>query len=95
MIRQLRGTHKVAVLSNAPAGLTQWLDDWDIGGLFDVIFCSGDEGVAKPDPVAFERTLERLGVAPEEAVFIDDSPGHVAAARAGECAEFTSRPRRR
>jgi HAD superfamily hydrolase (TIGR01509 family) len=27
-------------------------------------------------------TLERLGVAPEEAVFIDDTVGHVEAARA-------------
>lgn len=81
LIRALRGRYGLAVLSNAPPGLARWLADWEIDGLFDVIFCSGDEGVAKPDAAAFERTLERLGVAPEEAVFIDDSPGHVAAAR--------------
>ena len=82
LVRTLHGQYKLAVLSNAPPGLVRWLDEWSIKGLFDVVFCSGDEGVAKPDPVAFERTLERLGVAPQEAIFIDDSPRHVAAARA-------------
>jgi len=59
-----------------------WLADWNIGHLFDVVFCSGDEGVVKPDPAAFEMTLARLGVEPEEAVFIDDTVEHVRAAEA-------------
>jgi HAD superfamily hydrolase (TIGR01509 family) len=46
-----------------------------------VVFCSGDEGIAKPDPKAFELTLERLGLKPNEAVFIDDTREHVEAAR--------------
>jgi HAD superfamily hydrolase (TIGR01509 family) len=50
--------------------------------LFDVVFCSGDEGVAKPDPAAFVATLERLGVERGSAVFIDDTPENVEAARA-------------
>ena len=84
LIRHLRqqGQHKLAILSNNPPGLAQWLDDWGMLDLFDLVFCSGDEGAAKPDPAAFEMTLERLGVAPEEAVFIDDTPGHVEAAQA-------------
>ncbi len=84
LIRRLRwkGRYKLAVLSNSPPGLRRWLADWGVLDLFDVVFCSGDEGVAKPDPAAFLITLERLGVAPEEAVFIDDTPGHVEAARA-------------
>ena len=81
-IRSLRGQYKLAVLSNAPSGLVRWLGDWQIGDLFDLIVCSGDVGVAKPDPAIFELTLDRLGVSAEEAVFIDDSRGHVAAANA-------------
>jgi HAD superfamily hydrolase (TIGR01509 family) len=46
-----------------------------------VVICSADEGVAKPDPAAFQLTLDRLGIAPSEAVFIDDTLGHVGAAR--------------
>ncbi len=83
LIRRLRAEdrYKLAVLSNSPPGLARWLDEWGILDLFDVVFCSGDEGVKKPDPAAFEITLERLGVEPEEAVFIDDTTGHVQTAR--------------
>jgi epoxide hydrolase-like predicted phosphatase len=82
LIRRLHGHYKLAILSNSPPGLARWLADWEILDLFDVVVCSGDEGVVKPDPAVFELTLERLGVAPEEAVFVDDYPGHVEAARA-------------
>jgi putative hydrolase of the HAD superfamily len=82
LIRQLHGYYKLAILSNSPPSLAQWLDDWGVLDLFDVVFCSGDEGVKKPAPAAFQVTLERLGVAPEEAVFVDDTLGHVQAAQA-------------
>jgi epoxide hydrolase-like predicted phosphatase len=82
VIRRLRGCCKLAVLSNSPSGLARWLEDWEILDLFDVVFCSGDEGIVKPDPRAFVLTLERLGISPEEAVFIDDTQKHVEAARA-------------
>jgi HAD superfamily hydrolase (TIGR01509 family) len=82
LIRRLRGRYRLAVLSNAPAGLARWLADWGILELFDVVVCSGDEGVVKPGPAIFELTLARLGVAAGEAVFVDDTIGHVEAARA-------------
>jgi putative hydrolase of the HAD superfamily len=81
LMRRLHGRHKLAVLSNSPPGLTRWLADWNILYLFDMVFCSGDEGVVKPEPSAFEITIQRLGVEPEEAVFIDDTAEHVAASR--------------
>jgi HAD superfamily hydrolase (TIGR01509 family) len=82
VIRALQGRYKLAVLSNSPPGLTRWLDSWKILDLFHVVFCSGDEGIVKPNPRAFARTLERLEVRPDEALFIDDTPEHVDAARA-------------
>lgn len=81
LIRRLHGRYRMAVLSNHPAGLGQWLIDWDIRHLFDVLVCSGDEGRIKPDPAIYHATLDRLEVRPSEAVFIDDTAGHVAAAR--------------
>jgi putative hydrolase of the HAD superfamily len=81
LIRKLRGRYKLAILSNSPPDLSRWLADWQMRDLFDVVFCSGDEGRIKPDPAAFKLTLERLGVEPGEAVFIDDTPEHVEAAR--------------
>jgi len=82
LIRRLHGRYKLAVLSNSPPGLARWLSDWRILDFFDVVFCSGDEGITKPDPAAFRITLERLGVKPEETVFIDDTMEHVKAAGA-------------
>ena len=81
LIRKLRGHYKLAILSNAPPDLTRRLADWEMRDLFEVVFCSGDEGMIKPDPAAFKLTLERLGVEPGEAIFIDDTPEHVEAAR--------------
>lgn len=82
LIRRLHGQYKLAILSNSPPGLTKWLAEWDISDLFDVVFCSGDEGVTKPDPTAYNVTLLKLHVEPGEAVFIDDTPENVEAARA-------------
>jgi putative hydrolase of the HAD superfamily len=81
LIQELHGHYRLAVLSNAPRGLSQWLAEWRILDFFDLVFCSGDEGVVKPDAMPFEVTLERLGVQPGEAVFIDDTREHVEAAR--------------
>ena len=82
IVRGLHGCCRLAILSNHPPGLGCWLRDWGIDRLFDVVYCSGDEGHVKPEPVVYQATLERLGVLADEAVFIDDTPGHVAAARA-------------
>ena len=73
LIRQLHGRYKLAVLSNSPPGLAQWLSDWGILDLFNVVYCSGDEGMAKPQPAVYNSTLKRLGTSPHEAVFIDDT----------------------
>ena len=81
LLRRFYGRYQLAVLSNNPPGLDQWLHDWGIRDLFDVVFCSGDEGLVKPDAAAYQAVLQRLRVKPEEAVFIDDTIEHVLAAR--------------
>ncbi len=47
---------------------------------FDGTVVSGFEGVAKPDPRAFELLLERFGLDAASTLFIDDSSKNVAAA---------------
>jgi 2-haloacid dehalogenase len=56
------------------------LEIYDFLGWFDGYFISGLEGVIKPDPEYFRRALERLGLRPDEVVFIDDRPDNTAAA---------------
>jgi len=40
--------------------------------LFDAVVISGDVGLHKPEPEIFTMGAERIGVAPEECVFVDD-----------------------
>jgi glucose-1-phosphatase len=48
----------------------------------DRAYVSAAFGLRKPDPDVFLRCLERLGVAPEASLFVDDSPANVVGARA-------------
>ena len=48
--------------------------------LFDEVVISGEVGMRKPDPRIFALALERIQVAPQRSVFVDDHPGHLAAA---------------
>jgi putative hydrolase of the HAD superfamily len=43
---------------------------------------SCEAGYAKPDPRIYHAALRRLAASPGSARFIDDTPGHVAAAQA-------------
>jgi putative hydrolase of the HAD superfamily len=53
-----------------------------IAELFDAVIDSSEVGMRKPDPAIFALALRELGdIAPEHAVFLDDFPGNVAAAR--------------
>jgi len=82
LIRYLRDAgYRTALLSNAPTGLRQHLEQLGIADAFDVIVTSGCEGLMKPDATIFELTLARMGVAAEEAIFVDDSRVNLAAAR--------------
>ena len=53
-----------------------------LSGRFDVFVESSVEGLRKPDPRIYTLTCERLGVAPSEAVFLDDIGSNLKAARA-------------
>ncbi len=48
---------------------------------FADIVVSGEVGLAKPDPRIFGLAIERCRLDPPRTVFIDDSPGNVAAGR--------------
>ena len=50
-------------------------------GLMEDVIVSGREGMAKPDRRIFELVVERSGVDPSRAVFVDDKQVNVDAAR--------------
>ena len=47
-------------------------DEGMLEELFDAVVISGDVGLHKPDPAIFRLGAERIGVPPEECVFVDD-----------------------
>ena len=63
---------RVGVLSNAPSDLPKMLDRLGLLPHLDFAVVSAVEGVRKPDRRIFERTLERAGVAAEEALHVGD-----------------------
>lgn len=73
----------VAMLSNS-FGLHPYDPYNHIGvrALFDVTVISEHEGIAKPDPVIYQRTLDRMGLAASECVFVDDNAGNLPPAEA-------------
>jgi len=82
-IRRLRPRYQTAIISNATDRLrTTLAEEHLIADAFDLIVCSAEERVMKPEPRIYNLTLDRLGREPAEAVFIDDSAPNVAAARA-------------
>jgi epoxide hydrolase-like predicted phosphatase len=81
-IRTLKPRYKTGVISNAWGQLDELLAEWEIADAFDVVIGSGDEGIMKPDPAIFRLALERLGIEPGEAVFIDDFIENIQGARA-------------
>ncbi|MEP7205202.1 MAG: HAD family phosphatase [Candidatus Saccharibacteria bacterium] len=66
--------YRLGLISNAPSKLIrQLLADNNLNRLFDKIVISSEVGMVKPHPDIFEHTLLELGIAADEALFIDDN----------------------
>lgn len=75
----LRPLYKLAIICNG--GSREAMNrKFRLGELVDLMVFDGEEGVSKPDPCMYLRTLARLGVLPEETVFVDDKQANVGAA---------------
>jgi putative hydrolase of the HAD superfamily len=82
-LRSLRPRYQTALLSNAWDDLRAVLErELKILDAFDQVIISAEVGLMKPDERIFHLALERLGVAPREAVFVDDYSENIDGARA-------------
>lgn len=71
---------RLAILTN---NVREWQPRWMPllpDGMFELIVDSGFEGVRKPEPEIYERTLSRLGLEPGDCAFVDDLEVNVTAA---------------
>ena len=85
LLGELKGRFALAILSNASwreEQMRQMLhNDLELPeDTFDVIVTSSSASVVKPHLEIFRQVLARLGVQPEEAIFVDDMPQFTAAA---------------
>lgn len=82
-IRSLKPDFKLAMVSNVSsrASLDRRFHEGELDQLFDVVIPSGDVGYEKPDHRIYELAAQKLDVAPQECLFIDDIVEFCEAAR--------------
>jgi epoxide hydrolase-like predicted phosphatase len=81
-IRNRLKTHfKIGLLSNVAKDRTQELFSAEDIAAFDDIVLSFRVGIAKPDPEIFKLASSRLGLRPDECLFIDDLEKYLFGAR--------------
>lgn len=75
LLAELRERYCVGLLTDGPSRAQRsklerlgWTD------LFDVVVVTGELAAGKPDPRAFAALTDRLGVPPEETVYVGDNP---------------------
>jgi putative hydrolase of the HAD superfamily len=86
-VRTLRveGYRLGLITNNVSEGRATWRAMLPLDELFEIVVDSSEVGMRKPNPAIFHHALALLGgIAPEAAVFLDDSSGNVIGAqRAG------------
>jgi putative hydrolase of the HAD superfamily len=73
-LRELRDRgYRLAMLTN---NVREWEARWramlPVDDLFELVIDSAFVGLRKPDPAIYRLTCDRLGVAPDECLFVDD-----------------------
>ncbi|BFO12694.1 hypothetical protein GGER_52040 [Serratia rubidaea] len=76
--------HRVVVLSNTNRlHCNYWPQHYpEVAAAADHLYLSQDLGLRKPEPAIYQRVLEAENTPAEQAVFFDDHPDNIAAARA-------------
>ncbi len=73
LANNLRNNYKVAILSNINILHYTYLKQYfPVFSIFHNVFASCEMGLVKPDLQIYSKTLDTLGVAPEEAFYTDD-----------------------
>jgi len=80
-LREIRPPYRTGILSNAWSnGRQLFTEIYHLNEVVDEMIISAEIGMAKPDARIYHYAAEKLGVNPEEAIFIDDMPRNVTGA---------------
>jgi len=69
--------------------LEKAIGEWGLNEIFDVILNSAQEKISKPDPKIFLLACKKLGVKPQDCLYVDDKQKHVKAAKSLGMKGFT------
>lgn len=73
---------RTAIVSNCDENTRDLLVELGVAALVDTLILSCEVKAAKPAPEIYRAALERLGVTPDAAIFVDDNPASCAGAAA-------------
>lgn len=76
------GRYRLGIVSDAPPSTRRIMASLRVLEWIDAATFSCDLGVLKPDPRIYRATLDKLGVAARDAVFVDDIPQKLRGAQA-------------
>jgi len=67
--------YRLGIISNASntPDLNRLIDNHNLRQYFEIVVISAEEGIRKPDPRIFSKTLKKLGVKPENAIMVGDT----------------------
>jgi HAD superfamily hydrolase (TIGR01509 family) len=77
LLLKLKENYKIGFISNTTVFEASVLDKWEIRNMFDVTSFSWELGIKKPNKEIFDITLQKLGIEPKEALFIDDGEKNI------------------
>ncbi|GIP44546.1 haloacid dehalogenase [Paenibacillus sp. J45TS6] len=72
ILAQLGEHYRIGIIANQSPGTAERLHQYGFSSYVDVIACSAEQGLAKPDVRLYEYALQKAGCAPSEAVMIGD-----------------------
>ena len=82
IVRDLKGRYKLGILSNASRDqVIEQVFTKEHADLFDMITLSHHVGLTKPDVRMYDAAAKRLGVEPEDCIFVDDQERHATGAK--------------
>lgn len=80
-LEALKGKYRLGVISDTWPSIVPVLEKFGLRPYFDCVTYSYTLGVYKPSPRMYEDALSKMGLPPEQTVFIDDFTGNLKGAR--------------
>lgn len=81
-LKALHGRYRLGIISDTWPSIVPMLEESGILDYMDCVTYSFNLGVFKPNPRMYQDALDKMGLPPEQTVFVDDLPKNLEGARA-------------